>query len=325
VAGMRAAAPIVVPFLLAAFISIMCAPLLIFLQKRRFPTPLAVLVVVVVILAAALTVGAFVGTSLTDFLSKVPSYQNGLRNKTVELINWLQSKGFNTSADVMLDYFDPTVAFQMVGTTLSSLTGVLTNAFMILITIIFIMLEASSMPAKIRAALGDPDASLSSYAGFFESVNKYLAIKSIISLITGFCATVLLLILGVDYPILWGLVAFLLNYVPNIGSIIAAIPPTLVALIQYGPGKSLVVLTAYIVINAVFGSFIEPRIMGRGLGLSTLVVFLSLVFWGWVLGPIGMLLSVPLTMIVKIALESSDETRWLAILLGSEKSAPQPE
>jgi AI-2 transport protein TqsA len=134
--------------------------------------------------------------------------------------------------------------------------------------------------------------------------------------------TVFLFIMRIDYPLLWGLLVFLLNYVPNIGSIIAALPAILQALIQFGPGRALGVATGYLVINMLIGNFIEPRFMGKGLGLSTLVVFLSLIFWGWVLGPVGMLLSVVLTVTVKIGLESREDTRWMAILLGSGVPGP---
>jgi predicted PurR-regulated permease PerM len=128
---------------------------------------------------------------------------------------------------------------------------------------------------------------------------------------------ILLLILNIDYALLWGLLAFLLNFIPNIGSIIAAIPAILLSLIQFGPGIAIITSVGYLVINFVFGNVLEPRMMGKGLGLSTLIVFLSLIFWGWILGPVGMLLSVPLTMVVKIALDSSDDTRWIATLLGT--------
>jgi AI-2 transport protein TqsA len=145
-----------------------------------------------------------------------------------------------------------------------------------------------------------------------------MAIKTWMSLATGIAVFIWLVIIGVNYAVLWGLLAFFLNYVPNIGSIIAAIPAVLLALIQLGLVKSIIVAGGFTVINLLIGNVIEPRFMGRGLGLSTLVVFLSLLFWGWVLGPVGMLLSVPLTMTAKIALDSRDETRWLAILLGPE-------
>jgi predicted PurR-regulated permease PerM len=134
----------------------------------------------------------------------------------------------------------------------------------------------------------------------------------------------MLLVLGVDFALLWGVAAFLLNYIPNIGSLIAAIPPILLALVQFGVGKTLIVAAGYLVVNIVVGSIIEPRVMGRGLGLSTLIVFISLVFWGWVFGPVGMFLSVPLTMVVKIALDSQEETRWIAVMLSNAAPDDNP-
>jgi predicted PurR-regulated permease PerM len=162
---------------------------------------------------------------------------------------------------------------------------------------------------------------------FLLSVKNYLAIKSVVSLATGVVIGLWLYILGVDHFLLWGVTAFLLNFIPNIGSIIAAIPAVLLAFVQLGPGVAGMTALGYIVTNTVMGNIVEPRFMGRGLGLSTLVVFLSLVFWGWLLGTVGMLLSVPLTMIVKIGLESSESTRWLALLLCSDEpnSEDKPE
>jgi len=123
-------------------------------------------------------------------------------------------------------------------------------------------------------------------------------------------------ILGVDFPVLWGLLAFLFNFIPNIGSILAAVPPVLLALVQFGIGRTLAVAGGYVAVNMVVGNVIEPMVFGRKLGLSNLVVFLSLVFWGWIWGPVGMLLSVPLTMVVKLALEHSEQYHWVAVLLG---------
>ncbi|MDP7389373.1 MAG: AI-2E family transporter, partial [Pseudomonadales bacterium] len=133
--------------------------------------------------------------------------------------------------------------------------------------------------------------------------------------------TVILWVLGVDFPLLWGLLAMLLNFIPTIGSIIAAVPPGMLAIVQAGPGTAVAVAFGFIMINMVMGNVLEPRFMGRGLGLSTLVVFLSLVLWGWLLGPIGMLLSVPLTMTAKIALEANPQTSWIAYLLGPPEPA----
>ena len=173
----------------------------------------------------------------------------------------------------------------------------------------------------VTAILGDAEDALTNFDTFINNVKHYMAIKTVVSLATGIVIAIWLAVIGVDFPVLWGLLAFFLNYVPNIGSIIAAIPAVLLATLQLGIVQALTAAAGYIVVNMVVGGVIEPRFMGRGLGLSTLVVFLSLIFWGWVLGPVGMLLSVPLTMTIKIALNSSEDTRWLAVLLGSgEKS-----
>jgi predicted PurR-regulated permease PerM len=226
-------------------------------------------------------------------------------------------KGLEISPKFLDEYFNPAKAMGLAADTLKGVTGVFTNIFMILLTVVFILLEASVIPSKLQAALKDPGESVPRLGEFLANLNRYLAIKTIFSLLTGIGIWLWLVILGVDYPVLWGVLAFALNYIPNIGSIIAAIPASLLALVQLGLGPSILTVLGYLVVNTVLGNFLEPRFMGRGLGLSTLVVFLSLVFWGWVLGPMGMLLSVPLTMIVKIWLESGEDTKRAAILLGS--------
>ena len=171
-------------------------------------------------------------------------------------------------------------------------------------------------PRKLRDVLSDPDQALPYFVRFADNVNRYMGIKTTISIVTGVIVAVFLTLLGIDFPVLWGLLAFLLNYVPTIGSFIAAIPAVLLALIQLGPLQAAIAAGGYVVLNIVMGNAVEPRFMGRGLGLSTLVVFVSLVFWCWMLGPVGMLLSVPLTITAKIALEASPSSAWIASLLG---------
>ena len=322
VAGMRAAQSLLVPFLLASFIAILCAGPMHWLQKRRVPVGLAVLLVILTVIGSSLTVLILVGSSANDFSSALPEYQQSLRSQTLSLVTWLQEMGLSVSTSLITDYFDPAKALEIAGNMLAKTSGVLANAFMILLTVVFILLEAAGLPDKLRAGLDNADTSLKSFERFNTGVQQYLAIKTMVSLATGVLITLWLALLGLDYPLLWGLVAFLLNYIPNIGSIIAAVPAVLLAVVQLGPASSLMVAGGYLAVNLLMGSAIEPKLMGRKLGLSTLVVFLSLVFWGWALGPVGMLLSVPLTMIVKIALEVKPETRWLALLLGSETPPP---
>ena len=330
VAGMRAAQSILVPFILSVFIAVICAPPLFWLKRKGVPTVLALLIIAGVILGVGLAVAALVGTSLNDFSGSLPHYRTRLKEETAALLDWLRSVRVQIPEEGALESLDPGAAMQLAASMLAGLGGLLTNAFLILLTVVFILFEASSLPGKLRVALGEARVSGGGLENFGHNIRRYMAIKTCVSVMTGVAVAVWLVVLGVDYPILWGLLAFLLNYVPSIGSIIAAVPAVLLAFIQIGPGSAALAAAGYLAINLVIGNAIEPRFMGRGLGLSTLVVFLSLVFWGWVLGPVGMLLSVPLTMTAKIALDSREDTRWLGILLGPQTPAPaapagQPE
>ena len=317
IAGIKISASMMVPFLLATFIAILVSPLMIWLTERRVPTTLAVILVIAVTLATAMILGSLIGSSLNDFYNDLPGYEEKLKSQLHSLDQWLNTLGIDPDMDGLLNYFDPSTAMTMVGRVFAGLGGVLANAFLIIFTVIFILLEASTFSDKAKHAFGNDTQAVAAFSRFSTSVKQYLKIKTLVSMGTGVTAGLLCWLLGVDYAVLWGLVAFLLNYIPNIGSIIAAVPVALIALVQLGPGAMLVVAWGYIIINTVFGSVVEPRLMGRSLGLSTLVVFVSLVFWGWVLGPVGMLLSVPLTMVVKIALEETRHYHWLAVLLGN--------
>lgn len=318
VAGVKAAQAIVIPFLLSGFIAIICGPPLVWLRKKGLPTGLAILVVIVGVSLFGLLVTILIGSSVNDFSQSLPVYQAQLDNKTVQLLGLLSKLGVDIEHQTLAAYIDPGAAMHFASKLLSGFGSVLSNAFIIMLTVIFILLEAASFRAKIQKVLADnrPDFPLASFDRFIDSVNRYMTIKTWLSLATGILVAAWLAFLKVDYPLLWGMLAFLLNYVPNIGSIIAAIPATLLTLIQLGPTQALLAAGGYAVVNIVIGNMIEPRLMGKGLGLSTLVVFVSLAFWGWVLGPVGMLLSVPLTMTVKIALSGRAETRWLSTMMG---------
>lgn len=316
VAGLKAATQLLVPFLLAVFIAVLCAPLMIWLKAKRVPSTLSVLLVVVLFFLIAATLGTVIGSSLSAFYQDLPEYEQKLQLLGQGIISSLQGFGIVVDEAVFANYIDPGAAMKMVATVFSGLGGVLTNTFLILFSVIFILFEASDFPDKVRRALGSKTLALDHFQSFSDSVQRYLLIKTLVSIGTGLVVGSVLALMGVDYAILWALIAFLLNFIPNIGSIIAAVPPMLIALIQLGPMSSLMVAVLYMITNTVFGNVIEPRYMGRSLGLSTLVVFVSLVFWGWIFGPVGMLLSIPLTMVVKIALENSEKNRWVAVLLG---------
>ena len=325
VAGMSAAKAIIVPFLLAAFISVISSPPLFWLRERKVPTGIALLIVMCVILSFLLIIAGLVASSVTDFSDKLPLYQTRLQEQTNLVLDWLQRIHVSVARLELDKIFNSAAVMQFVAILLNQFVGLLTNGVLILLTVIFMLLEASTIPDKLNVIFRRPEASLKRIKYFIGAVNRYMAIQTVVSLATGACVALFLTIMGVDYALLWGTLAFLFNYIPNIGSIMAAVPPILLTIIQQGLGKAAGVAIGYLVINMAIGNIISPRLMGRGLGLSTLMVFISLIFWGWILGPVGMLLSVPLTMTVKIALESSEDTRWLAILLGTEEgSEPKP-
>ena len=317
VAGMKAASSILVPFFLAVFIAVICTPPLFWLQRKGVPKVLALVLILAAILIVGLLFGALIGPSLNDFLRSLPDYQERLSTHIAASISWLREKGVNIPAEEVPHALNPGWVMDLAGGIFAALSSVLTNAFLILLTVVFILLEAADLPKKLQIMLKNPERSLSTIEKFSQSAKRYLVIKTLISAATGLAIWLWLLILGVDYPVLWGTLSFLLNYVPNIGSIIAALPAVLLALVKLGVGSALLTVLGFLVVNVVIGNILEPKLTGKGLSLSTLVVFLSLVFWGWVLGPIGMILSVPMTSLVKIALESYEETRGLAIMLGS--------
>lgn len=320
-AGLRAAGPLIVPLLLSAFLTILSAPLVLWLQKRKVPEILAVTFVVLAVVGVLAAVAGVVGGSVNRFVAAIPRYQEGLDDLVSGLSDYLDSFGIGLSFDKIRKVVDPGAAIGMAGTVVSQLASLLSNAFLVVLTMVFMLFEVAYLPSKLREAMGDEHADLGRFKRVVREVNGYVAIKTYVSIATGLLIGVTMALLGVDFPVLWGVTAFLLNYIPNIGSIIAAIPPVLLSLVQYGVGRSLAVAAVFVVVNTVIGNMLEPRLMGRRLGLSTLVVFVSLVFWGWMWGPLGMLLSVPLTMIVKILLEHSGQFRWIAVLMDAGPSA----
>ncbi|WP_035385439.1 AI-2E family transporter [Ferrimonas futtsuensis] len=317
-AGIKSASTILVPFLLAIFIAIICSPLVRLMTRMGLPKGLAIIMVMVMVLAIGTWLGALIGSSINDFTAQLPQYRSQLTDQFHAVADLAARFNVPISIDVLKEQFDPGKLMSLATDMLSGIGAVMANLLLIVLTVVFMLFEASSLPRKLHYALDDPHMRMQQIDRFLDSVNRYLAIKTLVSLGTGVICGVGLYLLGVDYFILWGVVAFLFNYIPNIGSIIAAVPPVALALIQLGAGGAAGVAGLYVAVNMFMGNVIEPRMMGRGLGLSTLVVFLSLIFWGWLLGSVGMLLSVPLTMIVKIGLEATRGGRWLAALLEGE-------
>jgi AI-2 transport protein TqsA len=323
IAGMRAASDILMPFLLAIFVAGICAPLYQGMRRRRVPAAFAILAIMLVMLGSVLLLIGVVERAVTGFAGNMPSYQAAFLAQTDKLWMWLQAngiwleaQGIEVPGDLFRDLFNPQVLIRHLGAIAGTLRDLLTSVFIVVLVAIFILLEGSALPDKVRRLPGFSSTTWARLSQIVADLRRYMFLKTVMSLLTGALVSLWLLLVGVDFPILLGVLSFALNYIPTIGSIVAALPGILLAFIEFGLGTSVVTTVAYIVINVGVSNGLEPRYFGTGLGLSPLVVMVSVLFWGWVLGPMGMLLSVPLTMSLKIALESDEGTRWLAILMG---------
>jgi predicted PurR-regulated permease PerM len=323
VAGLRAGAPLLVPLLVAVFLAIILAPAVSWLARRKVPRFLAILLVVLGLIALGAGVAALVSESFREFASVAPRYQERLSAMLRAAIAWsthmLGSRQLELSADKLLASIDPGSIVSAVGWSMNALAILLSDAVLVLLTLAFILVEAPTLPGKLRRLLGKPNADMSRFDRIANDVQRYLAVKTVLAVATGTLVGVLNALLGIDFALLWGLLGFLANYIPNLGIIFAAIPAVLLALVQYGVGRTALLVVGYVVIGTVIGNITEPAWLGRRLGLSTLVVFLSLVIWGWIWGWVGMLLSVPLTMVLKIMLEWSEEWRPIAATLDGPK------
>lgn len=322
VAGLRAGAPILLPCALALFLAVLNLPFLFWLHSRRVPRMLAILIAVLINVAVLGVLALVISQAIAELRGALPHYVDRFRTLSDTTVDWLQARRVPVSDWTSLELFSPDNIVNLVSGTLRGIASLLSNAFLVLLIMVFMLLEATIFPAKLQAALGGEEADLSRYRGMIRDVQQYLGIKTAVSLVTGVLIGSWTWLLGLDFPLFWGLVAFLFNYVPNIGSILAAVPAVLLAVLEFGPGRAAMVAAGYLMVNMVLGNLIEPNWQGRRFGISTLVVILSLVFWGWVWGPVGMILSLPLTMILKIALENTEDFRWIAVLLGG---APAPE
>jgi predicted PurR-regulated permease PerM len=310
---------IMVPLLLSLFIAIIMAVPVAWLKNRGFSVNIAIVIVLFSTLLLEVLLGVMLGNTVAQFSEVLPSYQARINEIEHGFTEWLLKKGINLSDTGILDVLDPKVALNFANTLMLGIGEVLSNAVLIMFTVLFMLLEAWTIPAKLNAMKGvHGGAVLAEVAKVINSTKDYIVMKALTSLATGILIAIGLALVGLDFAVLWGFLAFALNFIPNIGSMIAAVPAVLLSLLQLSPLETVIVIVIYFAANTLIGSVIEPGIMGRRVGLSTLTVFLSLIFWGWLLGPVGMLLSVPLTMVIKFAAQTSEQTRWLAVLLSPE-------
>lgn len=321
IAGVMVSESIVKPLLMALFISIICAQPILWLQKKKVQKNFAILLVLIGFVFLFVLFGILIGNALSSFSNDAPKYKQILSEMSQSVFQNLKSRGINIGSAMTYDMLEPSRIISITQSLLGQMGSAMGNILTVILLAVFLLLELDGIPVKVMAIFEGSHDSLSYLRVIESNIRQYLWIKTIISLMTGLLIWICLAIIGVDYAIIWALIAFLLNYIPNIGSLIAAIPAILFSYVQLGFKEAIWTTIVFVAVNTVIGNVVEPRVMGKGLGLSTFVVFWSLLFWGFVLGIIGMFLSVPLTMAIKIMLAQKKQTKWIAVLLGTQDEA----
>jgi predicted PurR-regulated permease PerM len=320
IAGLKLGATLLVPFAAAFFLALLSLPVHTWLVERRVPHWIAVTLAILVNVAFVAGIVALITVSVSSFVASAPRYRDQMMALLDQAVSWGESRGMPAARWVEEGLFDAASIIDLMGSTLKGVAALATELLLVLTIMVFILLEVEQFPRKLDAAFGAAEGPRLRwrYARISYDVQRYLLMKSLVSVLMGVLSGVGVWMLGLDFPILWGILAFLFNYVPNIGPILAAIPPLLLGLVTLGLGRTLLIAGLFVALHLGLGNILEPQLFGRRLGLSPLVVFASLIFWGWAWGPVGMLLSVPLTVIARIVFENSRDLRWVAHLLASE-------
>ncbi len=321
IAGLKISAPILNPILMAIFFSIIILHPVSWLKEKGVNGLLSIIIVAFGLTIVFVGIGGAVTKSVIEFSQNLPNYKNQLNEITKSSITLLNGYGIDISANSVTKDFNAGKAFGYASKFISDIGGLFGQIILLVLVAAFIIGEANSFPIKLKVILKNPTVSLDNITTISKNIRYYLGIKTITGLIGGTSVAIVLFIMDIQYAIIWGILVLLMRYIPNIGSIIASIPIMLFVLIQDGLTGVFYAGLAYGLINFIIGQIIEPKFLAKGMNLSTLAVFISLVFWGWILGDVGMLLAVPITMAMKISLETRKSSRWMAIMLGSEKSA----
>ena len=340
VSGLKAAQSFFIPILLAFFIATVSFPFLNFLREKKVPRPIAVLLTVAFDFIFLAALGVLAVTLVGDLQEKwndryAAEVSEQIRTVSHSLAEKLDEYGVSDAQAKINDAVNNNLAnlqnirFERIwdfGTgVLGRVVGFFGTALITIILTIFMLSEARMFGRRLEAISMARGPNLARMLSATKDIQRFLAIKTAVSLLTGVLAGFLCWIAGLDFFILWGILAFFFNFIPVVGSIVAGVPPTILALLVTGVPNAVLVAGGYLLINNFLGNFVEPMLVGRRFGISTLIVVMSVVFWGWLWGPLGMLLAVPLTMVLKVVLEGSDEFRWIGVAISSEQPAGSAE
>lgn len=312
-AGIRVATPILGPLLVAVFFAMITAPAMKWLTRRGVHPLLAAATVVAGLIGIFAGMIIFLGVAFTGFIRTLPQYQASLEAQAAVLAGY----GIDIGEFMVWDYIDQGFILQQAAGFAREIGSIAVDVFLVFVGIGFLLLEGPRLAAVLARHLGPESAPYRHLSQSGKILIDYVVVRTKVNLITGVGTGLFLAVLGVDFAVLWGFIAFILSYVPYIGLVVAAIPPTLLALIEFGPAGAVAVIVVIALIDAAAENLVLPQMAGRELNLSPFVVLFSVIFWGFILGAVGIFLAIPLTIAVKLFLESWEETRWIGELMGN--------
>lgn len=325
--AMRSVGEILAPILLALILAICMTPLLNWFVKKGAPGWLALVITIGLVVILLLLLVWMVGSSVQGFFDGISAYDQRLEEIQRALGGALNDLGVNTEDLAAIpELTQPAKILQLIAGFVGGIVSGLSNWGLILMVSVFFLVEALSMPHKMASvAAREDDPRVKWLFGLVKSLREYMVINASVGALAAGINTLLLWALGIEFAILWGILSFFLSFVPSVGFLISVIPPALLAFIQFGTTQMLIVIVAYVVINFLVDNVIKPRFIAHDLNISATVTFLSLIIWGWVLGPAGAILAVPMSIIVQAILASREESRWLAYLMGTGQEPFRPE
>jgi predicted PurR-regulated permease PerM len=324
---MREGAELISSLFLAWIIVLVASPLLHWLVDRGTPVWLSFVLTLVTILAVFVAFSLILVVAVDRFIEEIPQYVGEIEATITEFQEQLSSLGLiNPESDSLFTYFNPEQLLSALGSFITGLFGTLSNLLLLGLLVIFLLLDAFNAPEKLADEIKSGNTYLQRYFHVSESLRKYIIITTIVGLTTGVLDTIWFILLGVSFPVLWGILAFLMSYIPSLGFWLAAIPPSLLALLESGPGTAALVFLGIVLINGFAENVVKPKYMGEGLNLSPFMVIFSVIFWAAVLGPLGAILGLPMTLMFKeLVLEADDQNRWIARLMSAKESKTEPE
>ena len=318
VAGLRTMAGVLTPILLSLFLVLITYPILAWLKGRGLPNWLAYILVLLSVVAIGAFGVLFLITSVNELITLLPTYGDQIEVQVNNLWQWLTEQGVTLDDIQSLSWFQPERIIQLSLGLTTTLLGILSDTGLTLLIFIYMLATAPTFSAQLRKGLRDDLPALQRLEEFAHSTSSYLMIKGWLGALTALVQMLLMWFLGLDFAVLWGVLSFAFNFIPNIGFYLALVPPLLIAIIELGWLKAALFAVAYVLINNFFDMVIAPRYLAKGLDLSVLVTFLSVIIWSWILGPIGAFLALPLTIMVKtLLLEPFPQTQLIAKLMGS--------